>query len=175
VIQPDAGGACDETCDDRSNGDPGVGCQKGPYCHVVPASYAETESDGVLILRGTSSGPFGVGVSFLAKRPTASKAAKNTGKTTPQVPGVPSSALDVLREIDRRGSAPAGYRGGDVWENRGTPLTPTDVAGNPITYQEFDVHPYSPVVNRGAERIVVGSDGSVYYTDDHYTSFIRIR
>ena len=28
--------------------------------------------------------------------------------------------------------------------------------------------------NPGAERLIVGSDGSMYYTPDHYKTFVRI-
>ncbi|WP_442819142.1 ribonuclease domain-containing protein [Streptomyces sp. NBC_01236] len=50
-----------------------------------------------------------------------------------------------------------------------------DSAGNPITYQEWDVNPYVKGVNRGAERLITGSDGSARYTTDHYTSYVQIR
>jgi guanyl-specific ribonuclease Sa len=46
-----------------------------------------------------------------------------------------------------------------------------DADGNPIAYKEYDVNPYQKGVNRGAERVVIGSDGSKYYTNDHYKSF----
>jgi ribonuclease T1 len=29
--------------------------------------------------------------------------------------------------------------------------------------------------DRGARRIVAGADGELYWTDDHYSSFARIR
>ena len=41
-------------------------------------------------------------------------------------------------------------------------------------HQEFDVNPYQRGVNRGAERLVVGSDGRAYYTSDHYRTFTEI-
>ncbi len=50
----------------------------------------------------------------------------------------------------------------------------TDNAGNQIIYREYDVHPYQNGVNRGAERLVIGSDGSTYYTNDHYKTFVKI-
>ncbi len=53
-------------------------------------------------------------------------------------------------------------------------LPAADGAGNPIQYREFDVNPYVKGVNRGAERIVVGSDGKAYFTDDHYSTFTTI-
>lgn len=53
-------------------------------------------------------------------------------------------------------------------------LPRADAAGRPITYKEYDVHPYQPGVNRGPERLVVGSDGKAYYTNDHYTTFTAV-
>ncbi|WP_445322230.1 ribonuclease domain-containing protein [Paenibacillus sp. FSL M7-1046] len=29
--------------------------------------------------------------------------------------------------------------------------------------------------NRGAERLVTGDDGTVYYTNDHYKAFVKIK
>ncbi len=43
-----------------------------------------------------------------------------------------------------------------------------------VTYKEFDVN-ISPIgTGRDAERFVRGSDGSLYYTSDHYTTFTKI-
>ena len=53
-------------------------------------------------------------------------------------------------------------------------LDRTDSEGNAITYKEYDVNLFVKGVNRGAERLVVGSDGRTYYTDDHYTTFVLI-
>ena len=36
-------------------------------------------------------------------------------------------------------------------------------------------HPLVPGKNRGAERMVTGSDKSAWYTADHYETFKRIR
>lgn len=43
--------------------------------------------------------------------------------------------------------------------------------GQLITYKEWDVNPNIKGVNRGQERIVTGSDGSRYYTNNHYKTF----
>lgn len=49
-------------------------------------------------------------------------------------------------------------------------------SSNPnVTYKEYDVNPTYFGQDRGGERLVLGSDGSVYYTDDHYASFTKIR
>ena len=45
-----------------------------------------------------------------------------------------------------------------------------------IQYKEFDINKKDPVTNnRDSKRFVRGSDGSVYYTDDHYMTFKRIK
>ncbi len=53
-------------------------------------------------------------------------------------------------------------------------LPDTDANGNPITYTESDVEPKQPGVGRTDERIVRGSDGSDYYTSDHYKHFDKV-
>ena len=54
-------------------------------------------------------------------------------------------------------------------------LPKTDSAGNTITYAEYDINPYTRGVNRGAERLVRGSDGTTYFTGNHYTTFSEIQ
>jgi len=44
-------------------------------------------------------------------------------------------------------------------------------------YQEFTVPTLVPtpnVTDRGAKRIVVGKNGEIYYTDDHYQTFTEV-
>jgi hypothetical protein len=43
----------------------------------------------------------------------------------------------------------------------------------PILRAEWDVNQYVKGVNRGAERIVLGSDGGRYYTSNHYQTFTK--
>ena len=50
-----------------------------------------------------------------------------------------------------------------------------DKSGNPISYKEYDINPKIKGVNRGNERIVVGSDGKSYYTSNHYIKFIPMK
>ena len=40
-------------------------------------------------------------------------------------------------------------------------------------YLEYDIHPYIKGVNRGSERIVLGSDGTNWFTAEHYDNFIK--
>jgi RHS repeat-associated protein len=85
---------------------------------------------------------------------------------------------NVLDRVRDKGSPPAGYKGGRMFENTGAHgaqrLPDTDPAGNPIAYREWDVNPKVKGVDRGEERLVTGSDGSAYYTTDHYLSFIQV-
>ncbi|WP_405167119.1 ribonuclease [Nocardia sp. NBC_01499] len=103
----------------------------------------------------------------------------NAAPPVSQAPGVPAQAYDTLREIDAGrwpGSANApGTKGGDRWMNRAGTLATKDSAGKPITYQEWDVNPKQRGRSRDAERIVTGSDGSAWYTGDHYETFTRMR
>jgi len=92
---------------------------------------------------------------------------------------VPRGVAEVLKFIDQNDQAPDGYEGGRQFQNFGgdgvQALPRTDSQGAAIQYREWDVHPKIPGKNRGAERLVTGSDRSAYYTPDHYRTFIRIR
>lgn len=46
---------------------------------------------------------------------------------------------------------------------------------NVASYKEWDINPYKYGQNRGTERIVTGSDGSAWYTPDHYKTWYQIR
>ncbi len=91
---------------------------------------------------------------------------------------VEHKVLAVLDVVDRTGQPPAGYRGGTPFMNdgrdRGEVLPRRSADGRPVTYREWDVNPYTGA-NRGTERLVTGSDGSAWYTNDHYNTFVRIR
>ncbi len=88
---------------------------------------------------------------------------------------IPSYALDVLEHVRRTGKAPNGYVGGRTFYNREQLLPKKEDSGKKIKYREWDVHKKVKDKNRGAERLVTGSDDSAYYTSDHYRSFIKIQ
>ncbi|MEE3849903.1 ribonuclease domain-containing protein [Gordonia sp. LSe1-13] len=101
------------------------------------------------------------------------------GTTSAQSAGVPDHVMATLALIDagdwpEAADAP-GTRGGGVFRNNEGLLPDFDSQGRPISYQEWDVNPKEPGRSRDAERIVTGSDGSAWYTDDHYRSFVPIR
>ena len=75
-------------------------------------------------------------------------------------------------------------------EGKGKILPTTDVEGNPITYTEMDFMAPQPKIGengkvelkpngepettRGDDRLIVGSNGSIYYSPDHYHTFILL-
>jgi guanyl-specific ribonuclease Sa len=85
----------------------------------------------------------------------------------------------VVAYVLAHGDPPEGYVGGRDYRNLGldggTVLPRFDDRGRPVRYREWDVNRKVPGRNRGAERVVTGSDGRVYYTRDHYATFQRIR
>lgn len=139
----------------------------------------------VLALRGgteVTTAPVGpantTATSDVVPPATAPRGADSASPVT-QAAGVPQRAYATLREIDagrwpESANAP-GTKGGERWMNRGGDLPATDAAGKPITYREWDVNPKQPGRSRDAERIVTGSDGSAWYTGDHYKTFTRMR
>ncbi|GEA81425.1 ribonuclease domain-containing protein [Cellulomonas uda] len=83
----------------------------------------------------------------------------------------PQKAWSVLNRIDAKGAPLPGYKGGSVFKNSQGRLPETPG----VTYREWDVNPYAKGVKRGPERIVTGSDGSAYWTGDHYNTFVMFR
>lgn len=88
---------------------------------------------------------------------------------------IPQKARDVLKYIKANNEAMDGYVGGREFKNRERQLPERDAQGKPIDYQEWDVNPKVDGRDRGAERIVTGSDGRSWYTNDHYRTFTEIK
>ena len=88
---------------------------------------------------------------------------------------VPQQAYTMAQKISANGGVQvSGYKGGGTYRN-----VPTVSGGQQlptgVSYKEYDIHPYVQGQNRGAERLVMGSDNSVWYTSDHYTTFTQIK
>ena len=113
-------------------------------------------------------------------RSTASAAARvtsghesgsNLGKM--DLDDLPQNVKEAFRKYDNAGwqgnvsGQTQGTNAGRKWGNRDGQLPTVDMDGNSITYREFDVNNYNGV-SRDGERFIVGSDGSVWYTDSHY-------
>ena len=88
---------------------------------------------------------------------------------------IPQKVYDVLKYIRANHHALDGYVGGRVFTNREKIVPQADDQRNLIDYQEWDVNPKVEGQNRGTERILTGSDGRAWYTNDHYQSFKEIK
>lgn len=107
--------------------------------------------------------------------PTAPSApAPGQVQVAPQDP-VPVHARETLAYIRQHGYAPPGYVGGRVFGNYEGLLPRNDVRRKRIIYREWDVRPKAQGRNRGAERLVTGSDGRAWFTADHYRSFVEVK
>lgn len=103
-------------------------------------------------------------------------AATATTGTTDPVSGLPEvaagslppEAADTLSRIDRGGPYPY-EEDGDVFLNKEGILPDREYG----YYHEYTVDTPG-ATTRGARRIVTGSDGELYWTEDHYQSFERI-
>ncbi|MBF0776541.1 hypothetical protein BVE84_08830 [Streptococcus azizii] len=67
-----------------------------------------------------------------------------------------------------------GTKAGGRFYNDRDYLPNFDNYGNKITYKEYDINSKVVGSGRDAERFIRGSDGSIYYTDEHYKSFIKV-
>jgi ribonuclease T1 len=91
----------------------------------------------------------------------------SAGATVP-LSSLPSQATDTVRLIQHRGPYP--YSQDGVVFNNAEHHLPKESSGY---YHEYTVKtPGSS--DRGARRIITGSAGEYYYTDDHYDSFVKV-
>ncbi|WP_305092276.1 ribonuclease domain-containing protein [Prescottella sp. R16] len=99
-------------------------------------------------------------------------------KTTAPVDStIPQAVWATLAAVDAGRWPPSdapGTQGGRTFGNHEGRL-PASNDGQKVRYQEWDVNRKQPGRGRDAERIVTGSDGSAWYTDDHYETFTRMR
>lgn len=88
---------------------------------------------------------------------------------------IPPQARETLSYLRQHGYAPPGFVGGRVFGNYEGALPRYDARRKRIEYREWDVHPKAEGRNRGAERLVTGSDGRAWYTADHYRTFKEVK
>ena len=90
------------------------------------------------------------------------------------VSSIPKTAWNVLSYLKGNNwHPPEKYRGGKTFANDGrenSQILPSDGA----PYREYDIYPKVKGIDRGSERIVIGSNGTAWYTPNHYVSFIRM-
>ncbi|MCH5641601.1 ribonuclease domain-containing protein [Gordonia sp. ABSL49_1] len=140
-------------------------------------STASTTTAATSVTKSSAAKTSTTKTSRSAKR--SSTAAVSTSRSTSTSSRVPARVRQTLALIDsgdwpEAANAP-GTHGGDVFRNNEGKLPRTNPGGTRITYREWDVNPKKRGQSRDAERIITGSDGSAYYTADHYVSFVVIR
>ena len=87
---------------------------------------------------------------------------------------IPQKVYQTLAFIKKNNRAPDGYVGGRHFGNYEHHLPKKTPTGTKIEYKEYDVNPKVEGKNRGAQRLVIGDDGSAWYTHNHYKSFIEV-
>ena len=112
-----------------------------------------------------------VGTRILPRIARPSGPAANAGAHALPIGPGSQKAWTVLNRIDAKGAPLPGYKGGSIFKNKDGVLPETPG----VTYREWDVNPYTKGVDRGVERIVTGSDGSAFWTGDHYDTFLMFR
>lgn len=110
---------------------------------------------------------------FGAKEPSGESDIQQEGPINDPRETIPEKVRRVLEQIKaNNGTPPKGYKGGKTYNNE--PVRGAQKLPEGIHYREYDVDPYIKGQNRGSERIVIGDNGSAWYTKDHYFSFTRI-
>lgn len=104
-----------------------------------------------------------------------STAPKAPAVRTSQQEIIPPKVFELLAYIRKNNRAPEGYAGGRKFANFEKLLPQKTKADKPIQYREWDVNPKQKGQNRGAERLVTGSDDRAWYTRDHYNSFVEVK
>ena len=95
-------------------------------------------------------------------------AAKPAGMSTIAEASLPAEARDVIKRIDDGGTFQ--YRqDGVTFQNRER-LLPAEPSGY---YREYTIATPGEA-DRGARRLILGRQGELYYTPDHYRSFLRV-
>ncbi|WP_234736263.1 ribonuclease domain-containing protein [Tellurirhabdus bombi] len=106
----------------------------------------------------------------------ASRTKRTPEKYAPQrESAIPQKVYTILEYVQSKGRSPEGYVGGRRFGNYEGHLPRQDLSGQVIKYQEWDVNPKKKGKNRGAERLVTGSDRRAWYTRDHYNSFVEVK
>lgn len=110
-----------------------------------------------------------------ADGPAATGVSAPAGASTPRsdlptvaVADLPQPARDTLALVD--GGGPFPYRQDGTTFNNFEGRLPVRPGGY---YREYTV-PTPGSRDRGARRLVVGHDGDVFYTDDHYETFRQV-
>jgi len=119
-----------------------------------------------------AAGPGPAATSGASARPgSATPAGRDPASGLPLVDlaSLPREARQTVALVERGGPFPY-RRDGVVFDNRQRVL-PRQAPGY---YREYTV-PTPGSDDRGARRLVSGDQADLFYTDDHYLSFVRVR
>jgi hypothetical protein len=141
------------------------------YLAALGGSYLASSALGSL------GGVVGTDGGVAARQTFARAAAEEGGLSLPfNDAGLRSQVDYVVAHFDEFGKPPTGVQQGGL---RGQPAGTYGGQGLPPRplgyYTESDVWASGAGVKRGAERLVFGQGGEVYYTPTHYNDFVRIR
>jgi guanyl-specific ribonuclease Sa len=125
---------------------------------------------GWLVKNATShdSGP-GLVSSATATHGSGPVAGSGAGLPLKTLSSLPSQAADTWKLIEAGGPYPYPRNDNVVYQNRNKvlPVQKSDF------YHEYTVKtPGSP--DRGARRLITGQGGELFYTGDHYTTFVLV-
>ncbi len=145
-------------------------------CGCLSGARAEPDSGG-----GVDE-PFGIApqpISPREPRPRAQTWVVSGVVVTPNNgPAQGPMSIDLSATMARieRGESHSHRNDGSVFRNRppsrgAAPLLPLKPEGY---YREY-VHPTPGIGGPGPQRVVLGENGEVFYTPDHYLSFVRVR
>lgn len=105
---------------------------------------------------------------YVVSQETSSGADTEAGLPVASIAELPAEVRSTLDLIER--DVPFPYeQDGTTFGNR-EGLLPPQPAGH---YREYTVETPG-AEDRGARRLVTGQDGELYYTADHYDSFVRV-
>ena len=101
--------------------------------------------------------------------------------TSASIKNLPQNVQDAFNKYSSngwKGNVPgqtAGTKAGGTYQNSNNALPTTNSYGGQIKYNEFDVNNKLPNMGRDTERFISGSDGSIYFTNDHYNTFFQLK
>jgi RHS repeat-associated protein len=125
---------------------------------------AQTTSNGLLSGKGTASNSSGYKVNTVGATTNI-----ETGAVTINRGALQTNVSNSLNNLESKGwnVSKKEVMNGTFKNKEG--LLPTTAK-----YREYDVNPEVRAPFRDAERFVRGDNGKIYYTDDHYQSFMEI-
>lgn len=158
------------------------GVQTGNWAEVGASALGLIPGIGGLAKEGVQAG---------IKESAQSAAKEAAQQATKNIPAkslndLSDNVQDIYKKYDKNGwngnvaGQTQGTKAGKNYANDGRDnsqiLPKSDSKGQKISYKEFDVNNYDANVgSRDAERFVKGSDGAVYYTNDHYKTVVKVK